>query len=153
MRDKDGEIRCGACERRVAVEVDLFVCRECMDKLPASLRREVLNAEEPFQYAARRRALEALGVALIDDSEHRNNLRRLRSICGRGKATQELVAAERVYTDSKRINFRTPRERSSPRCTCAKPLLMKQSSIFGGEQDVCGNCCKRINKGARRVMA
>lgn len=72
----DGEVRCGACEKLLPIEQDVFLCRACMDRLPGNLRHDVLNVEEAYQYAARRHALEALGVELIDHAEHSNTNRR-----------------------------------------------------------------------------
>ena len=113
-----GNVLCGACELELPVKDDVFICRGCMAKLPDDLRKEVLTAEEQYQYRARRKALEALGVAALN----------------------------------RKINLKRERKPRDPKCSCKNPLIMKQAGIFGGDETVCGNCCRRIVS-TRRVMA
>lgn len=120
----DGEVHCGACEKRLPIKEDVFLCRECMDRLSDPVRRRLLTTEEPNQYSARREALIDLGV-----DEH----------------------YDFYYRMQQRINLKPKRE-DQAKCRCKKPLRMKTDGLFGGTTDVCGNCCLPIEKGARRVM-
>ena len=120
----DGAVRCGACETKLPVKEDVFLCRECMENLPDHLRRAVLNADEEHQYGVRRYALEALGVE-----------------------------SNWEFPEEKRINLKGPTKPQEQKCSCEKPLLMKTDGLFGGTKTVCGNCCKPITQQPRRRMA
>ena len=159
----DGEVRCGACETKLPVKEDVFLCRACMERLPGHLRRAVLNADEEHQYGVRRLALEALGVVLIDESEGNirkeiNKLRGVKGSLGRhdprlAEITHKIAELEAIYTEARRVNYKKPRARREKRCICTNPFTMKMDGLFGGTKTVCGNCCKPITQQPRRRMA
>jgi hypothetical protein len=160
----DGEVRCGACETALPVKDDVFLCRACMDKLPGNLRHDVLNVEEQYQYGARKRALEALGVDLeglgkADVEDQIKDLHRKLWDAYRTNDSEAIDALREkidtlkaLFSEQRRINLKPERKPRQMKCRCKKPFLMKTDGLFGGTEDVCGNCARPIVR-ARRVMA